>query len=120
LDDRAFADRLVNYADALTAVTFVGSSGLSVSLTDPDVRCSLINAVGSVAIGYFAMAAIVSVLLVILRRWELDLRSQEPLTRKSSLYSRRLQLARLVVVWVSSGMAVLLLAYATHDPRCPS
>ena len=41
MEDRALADRLVNYADALAAVCFVGMSGLSIAMADPDVRCSI-------------------------------------------------------------------------------
>lgn len=51
VDDRGIADRLVTYADALAAVCFVGTSGLSLALADPDVRCSLTSGVPQVVAG---------------------------------------------------------------------
>jgi len=118
LDDRALADRLVNYADALVAVSFVGMSGLSIALADPDVRCSLIRGVTPVAVANLVSAGIVSILLVILRSWEFDLRSPAPPSPKSARYARRLHIARFIIVWISAAAAVATLLAATRDPAC--
>ena len=118
MDDRALADRLVNYADGLAAVSFVGMSGLSIALADPDVRCSITQeAYLPVAIGNLVSASVVSLLLLLLRRWESDLRPETP-SAKVSLYSRRLHIARFVVVWLSALGAVVALVAASKDPGC--
>ena len=118
MDDRSFADRLVTYADALVAVSFVGSSGLSLALTDPESRCSLVTTAGAVSIGNLIFAGIVSVLLITLRRWELDLRTGTSASKKSTTYSRRLHVARLVVIWFSAIATVVFLLAANRDPTC--
>lgn len=118
MDDRALADRLVNYADALVAVSFVGMSGLSIALADPDVRCSLTRGVTPVAVANLVSAAVVSLLLVILKGWESDLRSPTPPSPKSARYSRRLHIARFIIVWISAATAVATLVAATGDPAC--
>lgn len=108
----------MTYADALVAVSFVGTSGLSLALTDPDVRCSLVDAFGQVLAGNFVSAGIVSILLITLRSWESDLREGSSRSKKSESYSRRLHVARLAVVWISAIAAVVLLAAATKGPAC--
>ena len=118
MDDRSLADRLVTYADALVAVTFVGTSGWSLALTNPESRCSLIHAAGPVSVGNLIFAAIVSILLITLRRWELDLLTGTAVSKKSAAYSRRLHVARLGVVWVSAIAIVIFLMAALRDPTC--
>jgi hypothetical protein len=79
MEDRALADRLVNYADALAAVSFVGMSGLSIAVADPDVRCSITQgALVPVGLINLVSASLVTVILAILRRWERDLRTGSP------------------------------------------
>ena len=118
MDDQSFADRLVTYADALVAVSFVGSSGLAVALTNPENRCSLIEAAGPVSIGMLVFSVIVSALLVALRGWELDLRVGAPVSEKSVRYSRRLFWARLVVIWFSATATIAFLLAADGGPGC--
>jgi hypothetical protein len=118
LDDRALADRLVNYADALVAVSFVGMSGLSIALADPDVRCSLTRGVFPVMVANLISAAGVSVLLVILRSWESNLRSPSLSSPRAARYLSRLHIARFVIVWLSAAAAVATLFAATRDPAC--
>jgi hypothetical protein len=118
VDDQALADRLVNYEDALTAVSFVGMSGLAITLSDPDTRCSLVQALPTVAIATTLYCAVVSALLVVLRRWESDLGSSTTISKKSATYSRRLHVARQVVVWFSAAAVVAALLGASPDPNC--
>ena len=40
-EDRALADRLVNYADAAVALSVVGISGLGIAVADPETRSSV-------------------------------------------------------------------------------
>ncbi len=118
MDDRALADRLVSYADALVAVSFVGMSGLSIALADPDVRCSIADGLVPIMAGNVIFASVVSYLLRTLRKWETDLRADSPLSTKAADYSRRLYSGRFVVVWFSAIAAVSALAAVTRDPSC--
>ena len=118
MDDRALADRLVTYADALVAVSFVGMSGFSIALADPDVRCSITGGLTGIVVGNFIFGGTVSFLLVVLRSWESDLRSATSLSVKSARYSRRLHVARLIIVWFCAITVVVTLIIATRDPAC--
>ena len=118
LDDQSLADRLVTYADALVAVVFVGSSGIAVALTNPESRCSLVNTAGPVSMGNLIFAGIISVLLITLRRWELDLRTGTSPSKKAIGYSRRLHVARLVVIWFSAIATAFFLLASTGGSAC--
>ena len=119
MEDRALADRLVNYADALAAVSFVGMSGLTIALADPEVRCSISQgALIPVSLINVVSASAVTLILVILRRWERDLRSASPVSPKAARISGRLHVARFVVVWLSAGAAVGAIIASTRDASC--
>lgn len=108
-EGRALADRIVNYSDALVAVVFLGVSGLSIALADPDIRSS-INAVSNWIIGgNIGMGFLVSALLVTLRIWELDLRVDFPTPGKVRRYSRYFYVARHTIVWLSVVQIVIAL-----------
>jgi hypothetical protein len=119
LDDRALADRLVNYADALAAVAFVGMSGLSISLAEPEVRCSITQgAFVPVVAANVLSTGIVSLLLVVLRSWEMDLRSSDPPSAKAARYMGRIYVARFIIVWFSGAAAILSVVAAARDTAC--
>jgi hypothetical protein len=121
MEERALADRLVNYADALAAVAFVGASGLTIALADPDVRCSITQgAYLPVTLGNAFSATFVTAVLIVLRRWENDLRASRPLSQKVSRYSGRIYVARFFAVWVSAIFAVGALVASSRDPGCLS
>ena len=52
----ALADRLVNYADAVTAFSVVNSLAFLVTLTEIDVRCSIAHLQGLVVGGQLTLA----------------------------------------------------------------
>jgi hypothetical protein len=111
-ETRALADRVVNYSDALVALMFIGASGLGIAVADPDARASM-NLITTWMIGgNIFMGVLVSVLLVVLRRWELDLRNDLPVAVKVRRYSRYFYWARHFVVWlaVAQVTAILLLS----------
>ena len=119
MDDRTIADRLTNYADALVAVSFFGMSGISIGLLDPDIRCSIARgAYFPAAVGYLASASLTSLLLFVLRRWEIDLRPLASSSGKAARYTRRLRVARFIVVWFSAISAVIMLVSVSRDPAC--
>ena len=110
---RALAERLTNYSDALAAVMIVGASGLAIALADPDIRSSLTPlAVLGIAAGNLCMGVGVTLLLRLLRRWELDLVSELPSNPKIERYSRYFYHGRHVVVWfcIFQNTVVLLLS----------
>lgn len=111
-EGRALADRIVNYSDTLVAVVFLGVSGLSIALADPDIRDSINTVTYWVIGGNIGMGLLVSGLLVLLRRWELDLRVDFPTPGKVRRYSRYFYMARHIIVWLSITqiVAVLLLS----------
>ncbi len=110
MSDRDLADRLVNYADAVAALAFVGVSGLGIGVADPDIRCTLAGAKPTALLSNLLSGALFSTALVVLRRWELDLRSGDAGSPKGQRYARFLHGARLLVVWASVAMVALLVA----------
>jgi hypothetical protein len=98
---RALADRAVNYSDALVALVFIGASGLGIALADPDTRGSLNLVTGWMIAGNVIFGTVISFLLVVLRRWELDLRAEPVGESKVGRYSRYFYWARHIVVWIS-------------------
>lgn len=110
---RTLMDRLANYSDALAAVMVVAASGLAIALADPDIRSSLSNkAYLGIIIGNICMGTGVSLILRLLRRWEVDLMSDLPTNPKIQRYSRVFYLGRHVVVWfcIFQNTAVLLVS----------
>ena len=108
-EDSSLADRLVNYSDALVALAFVGVSGLGIAVADPDVRADISRAADWVILGNVLSGALFSAGIVTLRRWEVDLRSEAAPGPKAQGYSRRLHIARLVVLWLSVLQAAVIM-----------
>ena len=100
-EEHALADRLTSYSDAIVALAFIVSSGLGLSVADPDTRVVMTDFAIGMLIGNAILGVIFSVLLVILRRWELDLRVGLELSEKYTRYSQRIYVARHVVIWLS-------------------
>ena len=106
---RALADRIVNYSDALAAIVFLGASGLGIAVADPDTRSSM-NLISSwMIVGNIFLGLVFSSLLVLLRRWELDLRGEPPATGNVRRYSRYFYLARHCVIWISVTQIVVIM-----------
>ena len=101
-EDRSLADRLVNYADAIAALMFLGTSGLGIAVADPDIRSTIARGADFVALAYIISGVLFSSILVVLRRWETDLRSDLPPAPKARRYSRYLFWARFAVVWLAA------------------
>ena len=110
---RTLADRLVNYSDAIVALAFLISSGLGLAAADPDIRDSFIGVTTGMMIGNIIMGMLFSALLVVLRRWELDLRDVEALPGKVRKYSRYIYIARHVVVWLTVVQTVVIMLVIT-------
>lgn len=112
-EDRALADRLVNYVDAIVAVAFLASSGIGLALADPDTRESLEQVAIGIIVSNALLGVVFTCILAVLRRWELDLREGATLSQKYIRYSRRLYIAKHAVIWISIAQTVAILLVAT-------
>lgn len=113
----ALADRLVNYADALVAVSFLSVSGIGLAVADADTRCTVASAAGYVVVGNLTNGVIFTALILLMRRWELDLRKDEPPGAVAARYMHWLHRARFVIVWTSI-LAAIALAWQSRDEAC--
>jgi hypothetical protein len=103
---RVLADRLVTYADALVAVAFVGTSGLGLAVADPDIRADIARAAEWVILANLVLGGLLSGLIHIFRRWELELRAGLAPAATTRRFSGYLHWGRLGVVWVAVVQAV--------------
>jgi hypothetical protein len=108
-EDRHLADRLVNYSDAIVALAFLASSGLGLAVADPDTRHSVTAVAGGMMLGNAILGVIFSGLLMVLRRWEMDLRSEAVLTEKVQKYSQYIYIARHSMVWLTVSQTVAIM-----------
>ncbi len=108
-EEWVLADRLVSYADAIAAVMFLGVSGLGIAVADPEVRSSISLVAEWVILSNVLVALLFSAMLIVLRRWEADLRADLPPAGKARRYARYLHWGRLLVIWVSFGQATAIM-----------
>ena len=113
-----FADRLLSYADALAALSFISVSGLGIAAADPDIRCSLALVPLRIAASNIIFATIATLVILKLRVWESELRPGSDLSERALEISRKIHLARIAIIWSSSLLAVLVLYALTQDPSC--
>ncbi len=107
-EDRALADRLVNYADAIAAFCFLALSGFGIAVADPDIQSTIARARSYVIAGNLVAGLLFTGIVVALRRWEQRLRSDSPRSEAAQLYSRYLHWARLSLVLVSSALVIVI------------
>lgn len=113
-----FADRLLSYADALAALSFISVSGLGIAAADPDIRCSLAVVSLRIAASNLIFAAIATVVIVKLRVWEGELRPVADLSARALEISRNIHLARIAIIWTSTLLAAFVLYAITKDASC--
>ncbi|MEM8497738.1 MAG: hypothetical protein AAF542_06915 [Pseudomonadota bacterium] len=109
-EERALADRLVNYSDAIVALAFISSSGFGLAVADADSRDTLVSAAWPILFANVTIGIVFSVLLIVLRRWELNLRRESSLSTLGLRYSRNLYWARHIVIWIAVAQTVAMLA----------
>ena len=108
-EDHVLADRLVNYSDAMVTLAFILSSGLGLAIADPDTLDTIAGAAAGIVVGNALLGVLFSSLLVTLRQWELELRAGVVLSEKYKLYTRRINIARHVVIWLSITQTVAVM-----------
>ena len=113
-----FADRLLSYADALAALSFLSVSGLGIAAADPEIRCSLALVPFRIAVSNIIFAGIATAIILKLRAWESELRLGSDLSERALAIARHLHLARLAIIWGSTLLAVLVLYALTQDASC--
>ncbi|GEM_PF-3519383 len=116
-DEAASADRLINYSDALVAVTFLGVSGIGIAIADPDIRCTIAEGASYVAVGNIFNGALFTALILLFRRWETALRAEDPPSERVVAYARWIHIGRLVILWTSC-IAASFLAIEATDTDC--
>jgi hypothetical protein len=113
-----FADRLLSYADALAALSFVSVSGLGIAAADPEIRCSLAQVPLRIAASNIIFAGIATWGILKLRVWESELRLGSDLSERALAIARNLHFARLAIIWGSTFLVVLILYALTQDASC--
>ncbi len=86
-----------------------GGTGLGLAVAEPDTRVTMTDVAGGLVIGNAFLGVVFSILLSILRRWELDLREGDNSSEKFRKYAHRLYLARHVVIWLSVTQTVAIM-----------
>jgi hypothetical protein len=115
----ALADRLVNYADAITAFAVVNTLAFLLALTETEIRCSLVPVQWLVYFGQAFVGISITLGVVALRRIELRLRAAaDPLPLDMDVLLRRFFLVRLAIVWVAVSIAAGLSTLPLSDPSC--
>lgn len=114
----ALADRIITYCDALAGFSLVNALAFVVTLSDPDIRCSIARIAGFVIGANLSIPVGVTAALVALRRFERRLRptdGQDAVVERFWLFAQRV---RLTLVWLV-GLFVAIGAWAaTRDPAC--
>ncbi len=104
------ANRFSNYADAVVAFAVLNAVGFMSALGEEDVR-SAISEAPNLAFVFVVLAAasFYTLLAVIFRYAELKLREDagEVSSSRVDRYQRYFQIARISVIWISSGLAIL-------------
>jgi hypothetical protein len=113
----AIADRLVNYADAITAFSAVNSLAFLVTLSDPEVRCSLAHVPCIVVGGQLSFSVAISLAVVVLRKLEVAARIPTLVAPEVDRFLRGFFIARLAVIGlfavIAAGSAIRALVLAS-------
>ena len=113
-----FADRLLSYADALAALSFVSVTGLGIAAADPEIRCSLAQVPVRIAASNILFAGIATAIVLKLRAWESEIRLDSELSERARSIARHLHVARLTIIWGSTFLVILVLYALTQDASC--
>jgi len=112
------ADRVITYCDALAAFSLVNAFAFLVTLAEPDIRCSIARISTFVIGANLVIPLLITVCLVMLRRFERSLResgSQDPAVQMFWSY---VQVFRLALVWVVTGLVIFGVWAAAQDLAC--
>jgi len=108
-EERALADRLVSYSDAIVAISVVGASGLGAVIADPDSREYVERAANYIIVANVLIGLVATAIISLLRRWEGNLRADLPEAPLPRRYARYLHIARIVLVWLAAAQIIGLM-----------
>lgn len=114
----AIADRLVNFADAIAAFSVVNSLAFLVTLGDPEIRCSIANALWLVVGGHLAFGVAYAMAVAVLRSLEIAMRGTTPVTPEIGQFLRGFFIARLAVIALFTLFTSVSAALALANPGC--
>ena len=118
-DEAALADRLINYSDALVAVSFLSVSGIGIAVADPDIRCTIAEGASHIMAGNIGNGVVFTALILLFRRWERVLRADDPPSETVARYARWIHVGRLAILW-TSVIAASFLAFQAVGDECES
>ncbi len=108
MQDSEVAKRLIGYADAVVALSFVSISAFGLAVADPDIRCSLAGALLPVIIANTLGAALFSLALLMLSRWGRSLQADDQLSSRGRKISGYLNAGRHFLIWFAAVGGSLL------------
>lgn len=112
------ADRIVTYCDALAAFSLVNALAFVVTLSDPDIRCSIARIAAFVLATNLVFPVAITAGLVGLRRFERSLRPPGSQDAAVERFWRYAQMLRIALVWTFALLVLFGLGSATRDPSC--
>jgi len=112
------ADRIITYCDALAGFSLVNALAFVVTLSDPDIRCSIARIAGFVIGTNLAIPVGITAALVALRRYERKLRPKGSQDETVDRFWDAAQVIRMTLVWLVALFVAIGSWAATRDPSC--
>lgn len=133
MNRQALADRLIVYSDTVVAFSLVNGFAFLITLSDPDIRCSIAEVAGILFFVNGALPIAATWALFWLRSYERRLRADD--TQASDLpddaeaandpedplvagFWQRLFRVRIVLIWASAVVVIVGVYGATWDGGC--
>jgi len=114
----ALADRIITYCDALAGFSLVNALTFVVTLSDPDIRCSIAQIAGFVIGANLTTPIGISAALVALRRYERRLRGGAGQDEEVERFWSLAQAIRMTLVWAVAIFVAIGAWAATRDTAC--
>jgi hypothetical protein len=119
-EERAIADRLSGYADAVAAFSLVNALGFLAAVAELDTRCSLSENRGIVIATLVCLQILYAAAVVGLRQMELGLREGLESSPGAIKFRSRFYHARLILVSVVTVAMTITSWFALDGGSCPS
>ena len=114
----ALADRIITYSDALAGFSLVNALAFLVTLSDPDIRCSIASIATFVIVSNLLIPVGISAGLVALRRYERRLRPADAQDELVERFWNVAQTVRFTLVWAVAVFVAVGSWAATRDTAC--
>ena len=117
-EERAIADRLSSYSDAVAAFSVVNAFGFLVAVAEIDTRCSLVESRAIVIATLVILQAIYAGAIIGLRHTEQSLREGTESSARVTELRKGFYYGRLIIVAVVSVMITLISWFALGGDSC--